>query len=163
MILDGWGIGTNPEVSAIKKAKTPFVDSCYSKYANSTLEASGLAVGLPEGQMGNSEVGHLSLGSGRVLYQSLTRISKSIQEASFFQNEALLKIIKNVQTREASLHLMGLVSSGGVHSYNEHLYALLELAAAHKLSRVYVHCFLDGRDTPLNSGLNFITKLQEPY
>ncbi|MBI4091008.1 MAG: 2,3-bisphosphoglycerate-independent phosphoglycerate mutase [Candidatus Komeilibacteria bacterium] len=161
VVLDGWGIAPPSRANAISLARTPNMDSYLSSYPSMSIQAGGESVGLSWGEIGNSEVGHLSLGSGRVMYQSLPRISKAIAEGRFFKNQTLLQLCKTVQQRGRALHLMGLVSSGGVHSYNEHLYALLELAAEQKLTKVYIHCFLDGRDTPLNSGLNFITKLQD--
>lgn len=161
MMLDGWGIAPPSRANAISLARTPHMDSYMTTYPTLSIQSAGEAVGLNWGEVGNSEVGHLCVGSGRVIYQSLPRISRSIADGSFFTNEALLKIYAEVQKRKTSLHLMGLVSSGGVHSYNEHLYALLELAVKQKMTNVYIHCFLDGRDTPQNSGLNFITKLQD--
>ena len=123
--------------------------------------ASGLAVGLPDGQMGNSEVGHLNMGAGRIVYQELTRITKEIEDGDFFQNEALLAAVENAKKNHSSLHLYGLLSDGGVHSHNTHLYGLLELAKRHGLENVYVHCFLDGRDTPPASGKGYIEELME--
>lgn len=123
--------------------------------------ASGLSVGLPEGQMGNSEVGHMNMGAGRIVYQDLTRIIKEIQDGTFFENPALLKAIENVKANNSALHLYGLLSDGGVHSHNTHLYGLLELAKRHGLEQVYVHCFLDGRDTPPASGADYIKELYE--
>ncbi len=161
IVLDGWGIAPPSRANAISLAKTPNMDSYLTNYPAMSIQAAGESVGLSWGEVGNSEVGHLSLGSGRVLYQSLTRISKAIADGSFFLNTELLEVCKTVKKRASALHIMGLVSSGGVHSYNEHLYALLELAAQQKMERVYVHCFLDGRDTPLNSGLTFVNKLQD--
>ena len=122
--------------------------------------ASGMAVGLPEGQMGNSEVGHLNMGAGRIVYQELTRITKEIQDGDFFKNEALLAAVKNAKENNSALHFMGLLSDGGVHSHNTHLYGLLELAKREGLEKVYVHCFLDGRDTPPASGKGYIEELQ---
>ena len=123
--------------------------------------ASGMAVGLPEGQMGNSEVGHLNIGAGRIVYQELTRITKEIQDGDFFINEALLAAVKNCKENDSALHLYGLLSDGGVHSHNTHLYGLLELAKREELKKVYVHCFLDGRDTPPASGKDFVAELAE--
>ncbi len=159
IILDGWGIAPPSRANAISLARTPNMDNYMTTYPTMSIQAAGESVGLSWGEIGNSEVGHLSVGSGRVLYQSLMRISKAIADGSFFKNPALVKLYKTVRERKSALHIMGLVSSGGVHSYNEHLYALLEMAATMKLERVYIHCFLDGRDTPLNSGLNFVSKL----
>ena len=161
IILDGFGIAPPSRANAISLAKTPNFDKYATNYPIMPLAASGEAVGLAWGEMGNSQVGHLSMGSGLILYQHLPRITKSITDGDFFKNEAFLKAIKYVKDKQSALHLMGLISSGGIHSYNEHLYALLELAKQQELEKVYIHCFLDGRDTPYNSGLNFITKLQD--
>lgn len=160
IVLDGWGIAPPSRANAISLAKTPNMDSYLTTYPAMSIQAGGESVGLSWGEIGNSEVGHLSIGAGRILYQSLPRISKSIADGSFFSNEKFLEACKTVKAKKKALHLMGLVSSGGVHSFNEHLYALLELVARQKVENVYVHCFLDGRDTPLNSGMNFISKLQ---
>lgn len=161
IILDGFGIAPPSRANAISLAKTPNFDKYSSNYPVMPLAASGEAVGLSWGEMGNSQVGHLSLGSGVIPYQNLPRISKSITDGDFFENEAFLKICEHVKKNNSALHLIGLVSSGGVHSYNEHLYALVDLAKQQKIDRVYIHAFLDGRDTPYNSALNFITKLEE--
>ena len=161
IVLDGWGIAPPSRANAISLAKTPNMDGYLATYPAMAIQAAGESVGLSWGEIGNSEVGHLSMGSGRVLYQSLPRVSKAIADGSFFQNEAFLEACKQVQQKKSALHLVGLVSSGGVHSFNEHLYALLELVAHAGLTRVYIHCFLDGRDTPHNSGSNFIAKLQD--
>ncbi|MDX1531591.1 MAG: 2,3-bisphosphoglycerate-independent phosphoglycerate mutase, partial [Rhodothermales bacterium] len=126
LILDGFGIAEDPSVSAIDHAETPFLDGLFARHPHATLEASGLAVGLPEGQMGNSEVGHMNLGAGRVVYQDITRIDLAIEEGTFFENEALLGAVRRAKARGARLHLMGLLSDGGVHSHVRHLYALLE-------------------------------------
>ncbi len=161
IILDGWGIAAPSRANAISLAKTPNMDSYLTTYPGLSLQAAGESVGLAWGEMGNSEVGHLSMGSGRILYQSLPRITHSIFDKSFFSNPSLLAACQHVKQNNSALHLMGMVSSGGVHSYNEHLYALLELAAEQKLTQVFVHVFLDGRDTPFNSGANFIAKLKD--
>ena len=161
LILDGFGIAPPSRANAISLAKTPNFDKYSAHYPIMPIAASGEAVGLSWGEMGNSQVGHLSLGSGLIPYQNLPRINKSITDGSFFNNEAFLAAIKHTQDHNSALHILGLVSSGGVHSYNEHLYALLELARKHKVNQVYVHAFLDGRDTLYNSGVNFISKLQE--
>lgn len=160
MILDGYGLNDRIEGNAVKQAKTPVIDMLMEKYPYVKGYASGLDVGLPDGQMGNSEVGHLNIGAGRILYQDLTKITKSIKDGDFFENAALLKAISNCKTNNSDLHLWGLLSSGGVHSHNTHLYALIELAKKEGLKNVYVHCFLDGRDTPPASGINFVTELQ---
>ena len=161
MILDGFGLRENKEGNAIASAKTPNIDRLFSTYPHSILEASGMAVGLPEGQMGNSEVGHLNIGAGRIVYQDLTRITKSIKDGDFFKNPALLDVIEKVKTRNSSLHLMGLLSDGGVHSLNGHLYALLELAKKHGIRNVFVHAFLDGRDVPPKSALTYIADAEK--
>lgn len=161
MILDGYGLNEKCEANAVCEAKTPIMDQLMFQYPFVKGSASGMAVGLPEGQMGNSEVGHLNMGAGRIVYQELTRITKEIQEGGFFQNEALLQAVRNARENQSALHCMGLLSDGGVHSHNTHLYGLLELAKREKLSRVYVHCFLDGRDTPPASGKGYIEELEE--
>ncbi|MCX9081755.1 MAG: 2,3-bisphosphoglycerate-independent phosphoglycerate mutase [Candidatus Methanoperedens sp.] len=156
MILDGFGLRERTEGNAIASARTPNLDHLFSSYPHSTLEASGMSVGLPEGQMGNSEVGHLNIGAGRIVYQDLTRITKSIIDGDFFKNPVLLEAILNAKTKNSSLHLMGLLSDGGVHSHNSHLYAILELAKKQGIKKVFVHAFLDGRDVPPKSALTFI-------
>ncbi|WP_456460362.1 2,3-bisphosphoglycerate-independent phosphoglycerate mutase [Reichenbachiella sp.] len=160
MILDGWGIGTNPEVSAIKAAKTPFVDSCYTKYAHSKLEASGLAVGLPEGQMGNSEVGHMNIGAGRVVYQDLVKLNLAAEDGSLAKNQTLVEAFDYAKANGKAVHFIGLVSDGGIHSHINHLKALCDGAAAHGLENVLIHAFTDGRDTDPKSGINYLTDLQ---
>ncbi len=160
MILDGYGLNDKIEGNAVKEGNTKTIDMLMEKYPFVKGNASGLAVGLPEGQMGNSEVGHLNMGAGRIVYQDLTRITKSIQDGDFFENEALLSAVENCKEKNSALHLYGLVSSGGVHSNNEHIYALLELAKRNGLEKVYVHCFLDGRDTPPSSGKGFAEALE---
>ena len=161
IILDGWGIAPPSRANAISLAKTPNMDAYMNKYPTMSLQAGGESVGLAWGEMGNSEVGHLSIGSGRILYQSLPRITRAIYDRSFFTNPAFSAACEQVKKNKKKLHLIGLVSSGGVHSFNEHLYALLELAAEQKIDQVYIHAFLDGRDTPYNSGSNFIAKLKD--
>ena len=161
MILDGFGINEKTEANAVKLANTPVIDELVNTYPHVKGYASGMAVGLPEGQMGNSEVGHLNMGAGRIVYQELTRITKSIQDGDFFTNPALLKAVKNCKENDSALHLYGLLSDGGVHSHNTHLYALLELAKREGLTKVFVHCFMDGRDTPPESGKDYILQLEE--
>lgn len=161
MILDGYGLNEKSEANAVALGKTPVMDSLMKEYPFVKGYASGMSVGLPDGQMGNSEVGHLNMGAGRVVYQELTRITKEIQDGDFFQNEALLKAVKNVKDNDSALHLFGLLSDGGVHSHNSHLYGLLELAKREGLQKVYVHCFLDGRDTPPASGKDFVAELAD--
>ena len=160
MILDGYGLNNNQKGNAVAEAKTPVVDKLMAEYPFVKGYASGLAVGLPDGQMGNSEVGHLNMGAGRIVYQELTKITKSIQDGDFFENKALLAACENVKKNDSALHLMGLVSDGGVHSHIEHIFGLLELAKRQGLKKVYVHCFLDGRDTPPASGKEYVEQLE---
>ena len=160
MILDGWGINPNPAHNAVALAKTPNLTKYLSDYPHVQIRTSGMAVGLPEGQMGNSEVGHLNLGAGRVVYQELTRVTKSILDGDFFTNPILLDCIAKVKASGGRLHLSGLLSDGGVHSHNTHLYALLELAKREGLKDVFVHCLLDGRDTPPQSGAEYLAQLE---
>lgn len=161
MILDGFGNNDNEDGNAIKLAKTPNIDKLKKKYQYTQIYTSGLSVGLPEGQMGNSEVGHTNIGAGRIVYQELTRITKSIEDGDFFTNPKFIEAIENCKKNHSKLHIMGLVSDGGVHSHIRHLYALLEMAKRRDFEDVYVHCFLDGRDTPPASGEGYIVKLQE--
>ncbi len=161
MILDGFGLNERTEANAVYEAKTPNIDALMRDCPFVKGNASGLAVGLPDGQMGNSEVGHLNMGAGRIVYQELTRITKEIEDGDFFKNEALLAGIANVKANNSALHLYGLLSDGGVHSHNTHLYGLLELAKREGVEKVYVHCFMDGRDTSPTSGKGFIAELQE--
>ena len=160
MVLDGYGLSDKTEGNAIAMANTPVMDGLMKECPFVKGNASGLDVGLPDGQMGNSEVGHMNIGAGRVIYQELTRITKSIQDGDFFENKALLKAVDNVKKNNSDLHLFGLLSDGGVHSHNTHLYGLLELAKKNGLENVYVHAFLDGRDTPPTSGKGFLEELQ---
>ncbi|MCM1325429.1 MAG: 2,3-bisphosphoglycerate-independent phosphoglycerate mutase [Bacteroidales bacterium] len=159
MILDGYGLNERTDGNAVAQAKTPVMDRLMKEYPFVKGNASGMAVGLPDGQMGNSEVGHLNMGAGRIVYQELTRITKEIQDGTFFENPALLHAVENCRKNDSALHLMGLLSDGGVHSHNTHLYGLLELAKRNGLSKVFVHCFLDGRDTPPASGKEFAEAL----
>ena len=161
MILDGFGDNPNKDGNAIKMAKTPNIDRLMKKYSNVDIGTSGLAVGLPEGQMGNSEVGHTNIGAGRIVYQELTRITKSIEDGDFFSNPEFISAIENCKKNNSKLHILGLVSDGGVHSHNRHLYGLLEMAKRRDFEDVYVHCFLDGRDTPPASAESYILKLQD--
>ena len=161
MILDGWGIATNPEVSAIDKANTPFMDSLYGKYSHSHLNASGLYVGLPDGQMGNSEVGHMNIGAGRIVYQDLVKINKAIEENLLDNNEVYLDALKYAKENNKKLHLIGLVSDGGVHSHINHLKGLVSIANNNGMEDVYVHALTDGRDTDPKSGMAFIKELQD--
>ena len=161
MILDGYGLNDKKDGNAIAQAKTPVMDGLMSTCPFVKGYASGLAVGLPDGQMGNSEVGHLNMGAGRIVYQDLTRITKEIEEGSFFENAELKRAMENAKEKDSSLHMYGLLSDGGVHSHNTHLYALLEMAKRYGLSKVYVHCFLDGRDTPPASGKDYVQELTD--
>ena len=160
MILDGYGLNDNCEANAVCEGKTPIMDQLMSQCPFVKGQASGMAVGLPDGQMGNSEVGHLNMGAGRIVYQELTRITKAIQDGDFFEVPAFLEAVENCRKNGSALHLFGLVSDGGVHSHNTHIYGLLELAKRHGLKDVYVHCFLDGRDTPPASGKGFVEALE---
>lgn len=160
MILDGFGIAPQDNKNAIWLAKTPNLEHYIKDYPHTTLDASGMSVGLPDGQMGNSEVGHTNIGAGRVVYQELTRITKAIAEKTFFDNEALSGVMDACKAAGKKLHIMGLLSDGGVHSHNTHLYALLEMAKQKGLTEVYVHCFLDGRDVPPDSGLDYVRQLE---
>ena len=160
VIMDGWGLGKVKSSDAIQNAKTPFVSSLYEKYPNTTLITCGELVGLPDGQMGNSEVGHLNLGAGRIVYQELQRINVAVRDGSFFKNEHLLKAIRYSKDNKKPLHLIGLVSDGGVHSHTNHLKAIITLCKQEGVSEVFVHAFTDGRDTDPKSGLGFVTDLQ---
>ena len=161
MILDGYGLNEKQEANAVAIAKTPVMDKLMKEYPFVQGNASGMAVGLPEGQMGNSEVGHLNMGAGRIVYQELTRITKEIQDGTFFENEELLRAVENCKKNNSALHFYGLLSDGGVHSHNTHLYGLLELAKRAGLEKVYVHAFLDGRDTAPTSGKGFLKELMD--
>ena len=161
MILDGYGLDSKTEGNAVAEAKTPVMDKLMKEYPFVKGYASGMAVGLPDGQMGNSEVGHLNMGAGRIVYQELTRITKEIQDGTFFENNALLDAVLNCKKNNSALHLFGLLSDGGVHSHITHLYGLLELAKKNDLKKVYVHCFLDGRDTPPKSAKGYAEQLEE--
>src|SRR5574344_2267319 len=159
MILDGVGLNDETQGNAFKLANTPNIDKLIAKYPNTYVQTSGLAVGLPEGQMGNSEVGHTNIGAGRVVYQELTRITKEINDGEFFKNETLKKAIENVKKNNSSLHLMGLVSDGGVHSHINHLFALLDMLKQNGVKNACVHCFMDGRDTYRDSGSHYMQLL----
>jgi len=158
--MDGWGLGKVASADAIKNAKTPFVSSLYSKYPNTTLTTCGEAVGLPDGQMGNSEVGHLNLGAGRIVYQELQRINVAVRDGSFAKNEILLDAIRFAKQNGKPLHLLGLVSNGGVHSHIDHLKAIIDVCKNEGLVNVFIHAFTDGRDCDPKSGLGFISELQ---
>ena len=161
IVMDGYGISNNEVGNAIKLAKTPNIDLLMSEYPSSYLNASGLAVGLPDGQMGNSEVGHLNLGAGRIVYQSLTRINKSIKDGDFFKNEAYIDAIEKVKENNSKLHIMGLLSDGGVHSHIEHIKSFFGLAKDEGVKEAYFHAFLDGRDTPPDSGVAYLKELED--
>ena len=161
MILDGFGVNENSEGNAVKLAKIPNINEIMKQYPNTIIHTSGLDVGLPEGQMGNSEVGHTNIGAGRIVYQELTRITKSIEDGDFFSNSELVAAIENCKKNNSKLHILGLLSDGGVHSHMRHLFAILELAKRKDFEDVYVHCFLDGRDTPPASADGYIAELEE--
>lgn len=160
VIMDGYGLNDNPKGNAVLEAKKPNLDKIMAEYPYVKGYASGLAVGLPDGQMGNSEVGHLNMGAGRIVYQELTRITKEIEDGDFYKNEALLDAVRNCKEKDSALHLYGLVSDGGVHSHITHIYGLLELAKREELKKVYLHAFLDGRDTPPASGKDYVEQVE---
>ena len=160
IILDGFGVNAETKGNAVATAKTPHLDALFAKYPHTRLAASGLAVGLPEGQMGNSEVGHLNIGAGRVVYQELTRITKSIQDGDFFENPAFLDAMHSAKANDKALHLFALCSDGGVHSHINHFLALAEMAKRQGLEKVYLHCFMDGRDVAPTSGKGYIEQVQ---
>jgi 2,3-bisphosphoglycerate-independent phosphoglycerate mutase len=161
IIMDGWGLGKVDSADAIRHAKTPFVSSLYTQYPNSTLVTCGEAVGLPDGQMGNSEVGHLNIGAGRIVYQELQRINVAVRDGSFAKNPVLLQALRSARSRNKKLHLLGLVSDGGVHSHINHLKTIIDCCKSESVPEVYVHAFTDGRDTDPKSGYGFIKELQE--
>jgi 2,3-bisphosphoglycerate-independent phosphoglycerate mutase len=161
VVLDGWGIRKERDANAIAIAGTPNVDALLRDYPSTAVETSGLSVGLPEGQMGNSEVGHTNLGAGRIVYQDLVRINRAVEDGSFFQNDALLMAVRRAKQSGGAVHFMGLLSDGGVHSHVEHLHACLELARREGVARAYVHAFMDGRDTPPKSGLGYMADLEK--
>lgn len=160
VILDGFGLAKDPSVSAVDKAHTPFIDSLFQNYPNSFLSASGEDVGLPEGQFGNSEVGHLNIGAGRIVWQELSRINKSIREGDFFKNSVLLRAVEQAKKKN-KIHIMGLFSDGGVHSHNNHLFALLDLIKEQGIENAYVHAFTDGRDTSPTGGIRYVEEFEE--
>ena len=161
MILDGYGYSANTEGNAIYAAKTPVMDKLLEKYPHTLINASGLDVGLPNGQMGNSEVGHTNIGAGRIVYQELTRITKAIGDGDFFENDAFLKAVENCKKHGSALHIYGLLSDGGVHSHITHMFALLELAKRSGLTKVFVHGFMDGRDVSPTSGIEYVKQLED--
>jgi 2,3-bisphosphoglycerate-independent phosphoglycerate mutase len=160
IVMDGFGLSNDEAGNAVKMANTPNLDLMMQEYPTGHLKASGLSVGLPDGQMGNSEVGHLNIGAGRIVYQSLTRINKAVEDGTFFENEAYLEAIKNVNENNSKLHVFGLLSDGGVHSHINHIKALVKLAKDQNVKELYVHAFLDGRDVPPNSAVNYIADLE---
>ncbi len=161
IILDGWGINPRKEANAIRLARPPFYNSLMADYPHIRIYTSGKAVGLPDGQMGNSEVGHMTLGAGRIVYQDFSRINKAIEDRSFFKNPALVGAMEAAKREKSALHLLGLVSDGGVHSHIDHLFALLEMAKSRGLKRVIIHVFLDGRDTPPRAGMTYLKQLNQ--
>ncbi len=163
IVLDGWGINKKKEGNAIAAANAPLYNRLMREYPHTELQASGEAVGLPDGQMGNSEVGHLNLGAGRIVYQDSTRISKAIRDGDFFRNPVLISAMEKVKASRSSLHLMGLLSDGGVHSRLDHIFAMLDLAKAQGITNVFFHCFLDGRDTPPSSAVQYIKQLEAHF
>lgn len=160
VILDGWGLGKNPQADAISVAKTPYFDRLWATCPHATLTTYGNAVGLPEGQMGNSEVGHLNIGAGRVVFQELTRIQLALQDGSFGQNPNLIRALKIAKNQHKPLHIMGLLSDGGVHSHIEHIIALLQIANSYAIPEIYLHAFTDGRDTAPDSGIKFLRQIE---
>lgn len=161
MILDGYGLGKDPSVSAIARAKQPYLDELFKTKPWTWVHASGEHVGLPEGQMGNSEVGHMNIGAGRIVWQDITRIDHAIKTGEIFENKTLLRLAEHVKEKDTKLHIMGLFSDGGVHSHLRHLYAILELANKHGIKDVYVHAFMDGRDTPPHNGVTYVKEFRE--
>ena len=160
-ILDGYGLRDEEKGNAVKLANTKILDKIFKSYPHTTIEASGLAVGLPSGQMGNSEVGHTNIGAGRIVYQDLTQINVSIENKTFFQNQELVATINYAKNNNKKLHLMGLLSDGGVHSHIDHLFAILDLCNLMNFHNVYIHAILDGRDTSPTSGINYLQKLEK--
>ncbi|MCX6765354.1 MAG: 2,3-bisphosphoglycerate-independent phosphoglycerate mutase [Candidatus Moranbacteria bacterium] len=161
VVLDGWGISSNTQGNTIRKAQLPTIEKLNKFYPSMTLQASGISVGLPWGESGNSEVGHMALGAGKIIYQNLPRITLSIQDGTFFKNEVLLTAMRSAKEQGSSFHLMGLIGDGSVHSHREHLYALLEMAKAQNLEKVFIHIFTDGRDSPPNAATKTIKELQD--
>ena len=161
MILDGWGITQDPKVSAIYNAKTPYINSLYAKYPNAELRTDGEHVGLPEGQMGNSEVGHMNLGAGRIVYQNLARINKAVKEKTLGSEKVLLDTYKYAKENKKDVHLLGLLSNGGIHAHINHLKGLLDVAKENQVENVYLHAFTDGRDCDPKSGTYFVNEIQE--
>ena len=161
IIIDGFGIAAPSRGNAVTEAKMPFYNFIIRNYQTFVLAAGGEAVGLPWGEPGNSEVGHQNLGAGKIVYQEVLKINKSIEDGSFFENEALLSAISHCKKHNSSLHILGILSDGGIHGHQDHIYAVLELAARHSLKRVHVHAILDGRDVPYNSGIEYMKQLEK--
>ena len=161
MILDGWGFAPNPEVSAVDLAHTPYMDAWSDKYPHASLLTHGENVGLPHGQMGNSEVGHMNLGAGRIVYQDLVKISKAIADKSVEKNPVLVEALTYAQTQRKNVHFLGLLSDGGVHAHLDHLEGLLEMAAQYDVTQVFIHGFTDGRDVDPKSGVGYLQKLSQ--
>src|SRR5690606_21152235 len=160
MILDGWGLSPDPKVSAIDNAHTPYIDSLYENFPHATLRTDGLNVGLPEGQMGNSEVGHMNLGAGRIIYQDLARINLAVANQTLGKEKVLVDAFEHAKTHNKPIHFLGLLSDGGVHSHINHLFGLLDAAEAFGLKDIFVHAFTDGRDVDPKSGLGFVNQLE---
>ncbi len=163
IIMDGWGENKETQFNAVSNAKTPVLDDLCKRFANTTIEASGIDVGLPDGQMGNSEVGHTNIGAGRIVYQELTRITKAIKDGDFFENETLCKAVDLAKNNDKAVHIMGLMSPGGVHSHEDHIIAMIELAAKRGAKKIYFHAFCDGRDVPPRSAKAYIAKVEETF
>ena len=161
MILDGWGITQDPKASAIYNAKTPYINGLYQKYPHAELRTDGEHVGLPEGQMGNSEVGHMNLGAGRIVYQNLARINKAVKEKTLGKEKVLLDTLKFAKEHKKDVHLLGLLSNGGIHAHIDHLKGLLDVAKENQVDNVYLHAFTDGRDCDPKSGAYFVNEIQE--
>jgi len=163
MILDGWGYREETSSNAIHQAKTPVLDNLKANYPNMLIDTSGMAVGLPDGQMGNSEVGHVNLGAGRVVYQDFTRITKAISDGEFVENTTLCQAVDTAASSNNAVHIFGLLSPGGVHSHEDHIFAMMELAKTRGAQKVYLHAFLDGRDTPPRSAQASLEKAQQKF
>ena len=163
IIMDGWGYNTETQFNAVANAKTPVLDALSKEYANTLISASGLDVGLPDGQMGNSEVGHTNIGAGRIVYQELTRVTKAIQDGDFFENKVLCKAVDDAVSNGKAVHIMGLMSPGGVHSHEDHIIAMIKLAAQKGAKKIYFHAFLDGRDVPPRSAHSSIKRFDEEF
>ena len=163
IIMDGWGDNPVKEFNAVANAKTPVLDGLCAKYAHTDISASGIDVGLPDGQMGNSEVGHTNIGAGRIVYQELTRVTKAIADGDFFDNKVLCEAVDKAVKADKAVHIMGLMSPGGVHSHEDHILAMIKLAAQRGAKKIYFHPFLDGRDVPPRSALEYIGKFEDLF